>query len=117
MDWALAATRHNGETSSSRVYLGVKHILQRRRSTPDLHAAHPTKILSTGNAAIFAVQRQAPTAAILCLFNFSENWQDLPGAWLRDNGVTAFHDALSQSPVQLHNDHLALPPFARVWLT
>lgn len=117
MDWALAEARHNGETTSSRVFLGVKHILQRRRATPDLHAGHPTKILQTGRDPIFAVQRQAPTAAILCLFNFSEHWQHLPGGWLRDHGVTRFHDALSDAQVHLHDDRLALPPFARVWLT
>ena len=63
------------------------------------------------------MQRQAPTAAILCLFNFSEHWQHLSGGWLRDHGVTRFHDALSDVQVHLHDDQLALPPFARVWLT
>jgi amylosucrase len=117
MDWALAADRHSGNTASSRVFLGTKHILARRRATPGLHAASPTQVLDAGNAAMFAVQRQAPTAAILCLFNFSENWQHISGDWLRANGVVTFHDELSDAPVQLHGDQLALPPFARVWLT
>ena len=117
MDWALAATRHSGEGLASRAFLGVQHILARRRATPDLHGGHPTRILTTGPAPVFAVQRQAPTAAILCLFNFSEGWQHLSGDWLRANGVSAFHDALSDAPVHLHGDQLALPPFGRVWLT
>lgn len=117
MDWDAAATRHSGESAASRTFLGVRHILSRRRATAGLHAAHPTKILPTGQPPIFAVQRQAPTGNILCLFNFSEHWQHLSGNWLRGHGVTQFHDALSDAPVVLHGDFLALPPFARVWLT
>jgi amylosucrase len=117
MDWEAAATRHSGDSAASRTFLGVKHILARRRATAGLHAAHPTKILTTGLDAVFGVQRQAPTGAILCLFNFSEHWQHLSGDWLRANGVTQFHDALSDSAVALHGDQLALPPYARVWLT
>ncbi len=117
MDWAVAAARHGGDTPSSRVFLGVKHILARRRATPDLHAGHPTRVLTTGLTPVFAVQRRAPTRPVLCLFNFSEDWQNLPGAWLRDQGVSQWHDALSDAQVQLYDDHLVLPPYARVWLT
>lgn len=117
MDWDAAATRHSGDSAASRTFLGVQHILARRRATAGLHAAHPTKIIPTGLASVFAVQRQAPTGGILCLFNFSEHWQHLSGNWLRAHGVTQFHDALSDMGVTLHGDQLALPPFARVWLT
>ena len=117
MDWAVAATRHDADSAAARVFLGVKDILARRRATPDLHAGHPTRVLSTGNNALFAVQRRAPTQPILCLFNFSEHWQQLPGDWLRAQGVTTCHDALSDGAVQLHDGLLHLPPYARVWLT
>lgn len=117
MDWTLAGARHTGDTVSSRAFLGVKHILARRRATPGLHAAHPTRILDTGLPAVFAVQRQDPMTSILCLFNFSENWQHLSADWLRAQGVTQFHDALSDADVSLHDNNLALPPFGRVWLT
>lgn len=117
MDWALAARRHGGDEPTARVWGGVKHILARRRATADLHAAHPTRVLPCGQDAIFAVQRAAPTQPILCLFNFSESWQHVPGAWLRAQGVRLWHDALSESAVTLQEDRLALPPYARVWLT
>ena len=74
-------------------------------------------MLSTGLPAVFAVLRRAPSQPILCLFNFSETWQHLSGDWLRGQGVAAFHDALSDAAVHLHDDRLALPPFGRVWLT
>ena len=117
MDWAAAAHRHSANNPAAQTFQGVRHILSRRRETPGLHAAHPTKILPAPAASVFAVQRQAPIGAILCLFNFTDTWVNLPGQWLRDKEVALWHDALSDQPVALHEDHLALPPYARVWLT
>lgn len=116
MDWGVAQARGDASPSAV-VFQGVKAILARRRATPDLHGQHPTRVLATGQAALFAVQRRAPTRPILCLFNFSEDWQHLSGAWLRAQGVTLWQDALSDARVTLHDDHLSLPPYARVWLT
>ncbi len=117
MDWAQAETQHSATTAAAQTYQGVQHILRRRRDTPGLHAAHPTKVLTTPALSVFAVQRQAPTGAVLCLFNFADTWVNLPGQWLRETGVSLWHDALSDQTVTLHNDHLALPPYARLWLT
>ncbi len=117
MDWARAGQRYAADTVPGKAFLGLQHILARRRATSGLHAAHPTKILQSARDPVFAVQRLAPTGPITCLFNFAETWQHIPGAWLRAQGVTRWHDALSDQAVMLHDDHLALPPFARVWLT
>ena len=117
MDWTKAAARHAGHTPSSQTFLGVQHILARRRATSGLHAAHPTNVLPSPRDSVFVVQRRAPTGPILCLFNFSNHWQHLPGGWLQSQGVSHWHDALSDQIVTLHGDHLALPPYARVWLT
>ncbi len=117
MDWARAGLRYAADTVPGRAFLGLQHILARRRATPGLHAGHPTRILTTGRDPVFAVQRLDPSGPILCLFNFAEQWQHIPGDWLRRHGVAQWHDALSDRAVLLHDDHLALPPFARVWLT
>ncbi len=116
MDWDVAKARADGAGASAQVFAGVKHILSRRRATPDLHAGHPTLVLNSGQTAIFAVQRRAPTHPILCLFNFSEVWQHLPGDWLRAQGVSHWHDSLSDGSVLMNEDRLALPPYARLWL-
>jgi amylosucrase len=117
MDWAVAGKRHAGQSAASQCFLGTQHILARRRATPGLHGAHPTRVVATGHDAVFAVTRGAPTGPILCLFNFSQYWQHISGAWLQAQGITHWHDALSDQIVTLHGDHLALPPYARVWLT
>ena len=116
MDWQVAAARHDGQGAASRVWLGVKHILTRRRATPALHAAHPTQILRCDVPQVFAFRRAAPTGALVCLFNFSESWVHLPEAWLRAQGASLMHDALSDHAVAVHHGSVALPPFARVWL-
>jgi len=113
MDWTVAAAT---EGVSARVRQGVSHILARRRATPGLHAAHPQRMLPCPRDPVLAQQRLAPTGAILGLYNFSEHWQQLPGTWLRDHGVTEWHDALSDAAVTLHDGQMALPPFGRVWL-
>jgi amylosucrase len=63
------------------------------------------------------VARRAPTGTILCVFNFTEVWQHLDEGWTRAQGVMRMHDALSDAPVQTFAGNIALPPYARVWLT
>lgn len=117
MDWALAAERHRGETPSARVFRGTKAILARRKATPALHAAHPVRVVPSGNDAVLAVQRLAPTGVLLGLFNFTEHWQHIPESWVRALGVTALRDELSDAVVTPHAGQVVLPPYGRVWLT
>ncbi len=117
MDWRSAALRHDGSTPGARVFAGVRHVLARRKATAALHAAVPVRVVSSGLNGVFSFARVAPTGAVLCLFNFTESWQRVPEAWARAVGVTQMHDALSDQPVLPHDGHIALPPYARVWLT
>jgi amylosucrase len=117
MDWTLAAARQGADTPSGRVFRGTKTILARRAATPALHAGVPVRVVGSGNDAVFAFQRLAPTGTLLGLFNFTEHWQHLPEPWVRSLGVSAFHDALSDTHVQAHNGQIVLPPYARIWLT
>ncbi len=117
MDWALAETRHLGDTPAARVFRGTKQILARRAATPALHAAVPVRVVTSGNDAILAFQRLAPTGTLLGLFNFTEHWQHLPEAVVRTLGAQEMHDALSDKRVETHGGQIALPPYARVWLT
>lgn len=117
MDWALADARREGDTPAARVFRWTKQILARRAATPALHAAVPVRVVSSGNDAILAFQRLAPTGTLLGLFNFTEHWQHLPEAVVRTLGAQVMHDALSDQRVETHGGQIALPPYARVWLT
>jgi amylosucrase len=116
MDWDVAATRKTDDTPSGRVFRGVRHILARRRATPALHAATPTRVVGTGQPGIFAVARVAPTGTVLGLYNFTENWAHLGAGWAHTQGVSQMHDALSDSAVATPGGMISLPPYARVWL-
>jgi amylosucrase len=117
MDWTLAEARLAADTPFARVFRGTKDILKRRAATPALHGGVPVRVVSAGNDAVFAFRRLAPTGTLLGLFNFTEHWQHLPEAWVRSLGVTALHDALSDTHVDTHGGQIVLPPYARVWLT
>lgn len=117
MDWLLAAERDHADTPAARVFRGIRHILARRKATTGLHGATPSEVVDCGLPGVFAVARRAPAGTILCLFNFSDDWQHLPAAFARAEGATHLHDALSDQPVTAHQGLIALPPQARVWLT
>jgi amylosucrase len=117
MDWQAAAERHDANAPSARVFRGMKHILARRRATPGLHGGVPTEIVPAEAPGVLAFLRRSPTSALLCLYNFTESWMHLPVAWAQELGVTGLHDALSDQPVTPHGANIALPPYARVWLT
>jgi amylosucrase len=117
MDWALAETRHSGDTPAARVFWGTKAILARRAATPALHAAVPIRVVGVGNDAVLAFQRLAPTGTLLGLFNFTEQWQQVSEGTARNLGATLMQDALSDHPVETHDGQIVLPPYARVWLT
>jgi amylosucrase len=116
MDWDRAAAALSGDTPEARVLAGTRSILARRAATPELHAAYPTVIADTHQNGLFAFTRQAPTGALVCIFNFTEFWTTLRHDWVLAHGATRLHDALSDAEVTLDDGHLLLPPYARVWL-
>jgi amylosucrase len=116
MDWGRAAAAEAGSGPEGRVLAGVRHILARRRATPELHSAYATVIEDTHQPELFAFSRQAPTGALVCVFNFSEFWTTLRADWAHSRGATRLHDALSDARVTLDAGSILLPPYARVWL-
>lgn len=118
MDWSRvqAARTEAAKTPEALVFQGTRTILERRKATPELHAAYPTKIVDGAESGIFAIVHEAPTGALLCLFNFTENWTAVPGEWALAQGVRDLYDALSDRLVTLSDGNVALPPYGRVWL-
>ncbi|MDO5631666.1 MAG: alpha-amylase family glycosyl hydrolase [Paracoccus sp. (in: a-proteobacteria)] len=118
MDWdRVAHAEAHPDSPEGQILHGTRAIMARRAATPGLHGGIATDVLDAGNPAIFAFARRSPTGTILCLFNFTENWQQVPGHWLRYHGVQDMRDLLSDAVVTLHGGNLALPPYGRVWMT
>ena len=115
MDWDMALAA-DPESPEGRVLAGTRYIFQRRKLVPAIHGRHPTRVIEAPNPAVFAFMRLAPTGTLLCLFNFTEEWQDVPVDWMRMRGVENFHDQLSDGPVSSENGTFTLPPYGRVWL-
>jgi amylosucrase len=116
MDWVRAARARDGTDPEARVCAGVRHILARRSATPELHAAYPTLIADTHRDGLFAFRREAPTGALVCVFNFTEFWTTLRADWAHAQGAVRMYDALSDAAVELDAGAILLPPYARVWL-
>ncbi|MFO1143293.1 MAG: alpha-amylase family protein [Amaricoccus sp.] len=116
MDWPRAEAAQAGRGPAARVYEGVRHILARRRATPEFHAGNPTLIADTGQLGLFAFVRRAPTGAVVCIYNFTEFWQNLRHEWTWEQGARRMHDALSDAEVTLDAGRILLPPYARLWL-
>jgi amylosucrase len=116
MNWQRAVEAESGDSPHARVLAGVRHILARRASTPELHAANPTVIADAGQDGLFAFVRKGPTGSLVCIFNFTEFWHTLRHEWALSRGATKFEDALSVRPVALNDGRILLPPYARVWL-
>lgn len=115
MDWERVAGAEDPATPEGQILAGTRHIMARRKATPQFHAAVPTRILFPEAPQVFAFCRFAPTGPIVCLFNFSEEIVGLRCDWLRDQGVTAFEDILSGNRMDISGDYYNLLPYGRVW--
>jgi amylosucrase len=100
----------------SRILEGTRHIVKRRKLARHLAASNPTRIVESSNPAIFAFVRDGDDGPLLCIFNFSELWQNLPAAFARGHGIAEFHDVLSDAKVFTPEDRLQIPPYGRIWL-
>ena len=117
MDWQKAERRKDPSAIEGRIYAGFRHIIERRRATPHIHAANPVSIIDLGIDGIFAFARQSPLGPLVCIFNFTETWQSLPRQALETAGVIEWFDRLGNVKVELWDGTLAFPPQGRIWLS
>ena len=113
MDWMKTAQPAEPEAT---LLKGIKHIVTRRKITRELAASVPTRILSLANAAIFGFARTGDTRTLVGIFNFTPTWQRVDAKLLRNEGLTEFHDTLSDGKVDLQDGFLPVAPYGRLWL-
>jgi amylosucrase len=118
MDWPTVerVRRRNDGSPQARVWHGIRHVIERRKATPELHAAYAVHLPSPPAKGVFALVHDAPTGPLLCLFNFTEETVELPGEWALSTGITSFFDALSDLPARLNDGNVVLPAYGRLWL-
>ena len=117
MDWAKSERRHDASTIEGRIYSGIRHILERRRATPHIHAVNPVSILDLNVEGVFSYARRSPVGPLVCIYNFSERWQSIPAAALEATGISDWIDRLANVKVELSDGTLPFPPQGRIWLT
>jgi amylosucrase len=105
-----------GKGPVANLLAGVKHIMARRKATPQLSAHAPTRVIDVGNAKVFAFLRLADDGPLAALFNMTEQWTSISASRLRAEGITDFADELGGGIAAITGDELALAPYARMWL-
>jgi amylosucrase len=117
MNWVKAARRHDPATIEGRIFSGIRHIIERRRQTPHIHAANPVEIIDLRIDGVFAFARRSPLGTLLCIYNFADTWRSLPESGLVYAGMREGFDRLGGAAIETNDGALAFPPQGRVWLT
>jgi amylosucrase len=113
MDWKMAA---NPLGPAKTLLAGVKHIIARRKNLPQFAASSATHIVMTGNDAVFAFVRESDIGPVVCVYNFSDVWQNVSSATLRSAGVSRFWDELGEGQLEVRGELLAVAPYGRLWM-
>lgn len=117
MDWEKAARRGEPGTVESRIFDGLRRLVERRGTIPHLHAAIPTWVLDPHQPHLFAFTRPHPLGTLLAVHNFSEHEQWLDAELVRSQGIYNPYDNLREGPLWLVRDALHLAPYGSLWIT
>ncbi len=113
-DWTAAALRHEKHTVQSRIYAGLKRMIEIRKEQPAL-ATLPEHV-ETGNAHVLGFAHYHATGPLLVLANFSEQAHTVPAHVLHGQGMAWMAaDLITGSRVALNED-VTLSPYQIAWL-
>ncbi|WP_372595284.1 alpha-amylase family protein [Actinotalea sp.] len=117
MDWERAERRHVDGSVEQRVFSGIRHLVQVRRSAPYLHSSVAPEVLDVSDPGVLPVLRRHPLGTFLGLYNMTGQWRPFPGDRLADLGLDAARDLLAGWRIRIEDDgNLWLPPYASRWL-
>jgi amylosucrase len=115
----VAGARQDPTSAVGRVYAGMRHLARTRASLPHLHASVQARVVASPDPGIFAVLRTHPVGPMLMLYNITETAREVPGWWIREQGLNPAQvlDALNGYPPHLTEDGaLHLSMYQPVWL-
>jgi len=109
------AQRKDGETITGKIFKGLTHLVQLRKSTPGI-CSGPVAFVSTGNPHVFGYLRSDGDAEIMFLNNFSDQVQTISKNVMRLRGLAyPLIDLVSEVSYQEAAD-LVLAPCQYLWL-
>ena len=115
MDWDRTAGDDLAAATARGVLADTRHVLARRKATPQLSGLVPTHVLRVPDPAILAFRREADDVPLTAVFNVRDAprrvpWGDLglPDAPLRC--------ALADAPAPAADGLVLVPPYGALWL-
>ena len=116
MDWEKAAERHNPQTITGRIYLGLCQLIAARKRTALLHAETAVYPTWTHNDHVLGLLRDNPRGRLLILANVTEQPQTISRERLQQLSFTGLlYDRLTEKPINMWQD-VTLEPYQVVWL-
>ncbi len=105
------------DSLEGRMYHGLKHLIETRVNTPQLHASVETQVLETQNPHVFIYNRAHPLGNFAGIYNFSETAQTYPIWQLQELGILEPYDRISNIKLEITDGVIWLAPYARLWIT
>jgi amylosucrase len=116
MDWDKAAERHDPQTVTGRIYLGLCQLIEARKRTALLHAETAVYPTWTHNDHVLGLLRDNPRGRLLILANVTEEPQIASHDRLHQLGFSGLlYDRLTEKPINMWQD-VTLEPYQVVWL-
>ena len=117
MPWDVAEERHQTHTDAGRMYAGIRHLIDVRRSMQSLHASVPTRVHVTSNPAIVLFVRKHPAGDITQVYNVSDWTVSLPAWEIQNHGADLTYDHITGREIHPVDGQHVLRPYAAWWLT
>ncbi|MEI2644376.1 MAG: alpha-amylase family protein [Candidatus Competibacter sp.] len=116
MDWHKAERRHDWQTSTARIFQGVRAMIQAVKNLPGLHAQARCYPVWTHNEQVFGMIRASARGRLLVLANFTEHRQTVSRHRAHDMGFKGeLVDRLEGETLDSWSE-LALDPYQVLWL-
>jgi amylosucrase len=116
MDWdAVAGLGEDPTSPAARVNAWLRHVLDIRRATPQLHASRESEIIETGDPGVLAVKRDHPIGPMVQVYNMTPNEITLPMACLSETIGEAAFELLDGVEWDLTPWTMTLRPYAVHW--
>ncbi len=117
MDWTRAEKRHDLTSIEGRLFLGIKRLIEVRRSHPHMHNFGLFHPLWSDNAKVLTFARHRHDGHLLVLANFSEQPQSVQGDLPHHAGLRGeLTDLLSDKLVRDASGRIQLHPYGLRWL-
>ncbi len=118
MDWERARVAAEQPRSvPGRIWSGIRHAVEVRRRTPELHASVETVVLDSPDTRVMMWGRPHPQGRMIQLYNISEAVVWFPMSALRDELGDRAMELLSGFAYDLTPSVLRIDPYQCLWFT